>query len=47
MLEELKDRLINIFTSRLTLFYLVIVVLAGVLIHRCFTLQILHGQEYL
>ncbi|MCR4897341.1 MAG: penicillin-binding protein [Lachnospiraceae bacterium] len=47
MLEEIKERLINIFTSRLTIFYIGMVFLACILIHRCFTLQIVNGQTYL
>lgn len=47
MLDELRDKIILFFTSRLTLFSIVFVLLAGVLIYRCFDLQIVHGQEYL
>lgn len=47
MFDELKDRLINILTSRLTVFALLFVLFGGILIYRCFELQIVHGQTYL
>ena len=47
MFDELKDKLINILTSRLTVFTVVFLFLGAVLIYRCFDLQIVHGQEYL
>lgn len=47
MFDELKDNLITFFTSRLTVFTLVFAFLGGILLYRCFDLQILHGQEYL
>lgn len=47
MFDELKEKLIGFFTSRLTLFTLCYLVLAGILLYRCFELQIIHGQEYL
>lgn len=47
MFDELKDKLIGFFTSRLTLFTLVFLVLGGILVYRCFDLQIVHGEEYL
>lgn len=47
MFEELRDKIIDFFTNRLTLFTLVFLVLAGILLYRCFDLQIVHGQEYL
>ena len=47
MFDELKDKLIGFVTSRLTLFTLVFLVLAGILLYRCFDLQIVHGEEYL
>lgn len=47
MFDELRDKIISFFTSRLTLFTLVFLVLVGILIYRCFDLQIVHGEEYL
>lgn len=47
MFDELRDKIISFFTSRLTLFTLVFLVLGGILIYRCFDLQIVHGEEYL
>lgn len=47
MFDELKDKLIGFFTSRLTLFTLVFAILGGILAYRCFDLQIVHGEEYL
>lgn len=47
MFDELKDKLIGFFTSRLTLFTLVFLILGGILAYRCFDLQIVHGEEYL
>ena len=47
MFDELKDKLISILTSRLTLCALGVCLLGGILLYRCFTLQIVHGQEYL
>lgn len=47
MFDDLKDKLIQIVTSRLTIFILVFLCLGGVLLYRCFDLQIVHGQEYL
>ncbi len=46
-LERLKDTIINIITSRLTILFLVFIFLGGILIYRLFDLQIIHGQEYL
>lgn len=47
MFDELRDKLIGFFTSRLTLFTLVFLILGGILTYRCFDLQIVHGEEYL
>ena len=47
MFDELKEKIIRIFTSRLTVFTIVFGILCGILIYRCFDLQIVHGQEYL
>ncbi len=47
MFDELKDKLISILTSRLTVFTVVFCAMGAVLIYRCFDLQIVHGEEYL
>ncbi|MCI9142739.1 MAG: penicillin-binding protein, partial [Lachnospiraceae bacterium] len=47
MFDEFKEKLIGIVTSRLTFFTLLFGFLAGVLVYRCFNLQIVHGQQYL
>lgn len=47
MFDELRDKIISIVTSRLTVFTIVFFVLGGILIYRCFDLQIVHGEEYL
>ncbi len=47
MFDELKDKLIGILTSRMTVFAVLFILFGGILIYRCFDLQIVHGQEYL
>lgn len=47
MFNELKERIINIITSRLTVLFLIFCALGGILIYRCFDLQIVRGEEYL
>ncbi len=47
MFDELKEHIISIITSRLTILTVVFCVLAGILVYRCFDLQIVHGEEYL
>lgn len=47
MFDEFKEKLIAFFTSRLTIFTLVFGLMGGILVYRCFDLQIVHGQEYL
>ncbi|MCR5254370.1 MAG: penicillin-binding protein [Acetatifactor sp.] len=47
MFEDLLNDFLNFITSRLTILILVFVALGGVLIYRCFDLQIVHGEEYL
>lgn len=47
MFDELRDRIISIVTSRLTVFTLLFTLFGGILIYRCFDLQIVHGEEYL
>ena len=47
MFEEIRENLINFITSRLTLLTLLFMLLGGILIYRCFELQIVRGEEYL
>jgi len=47
LFEELRENFINFITSRLTLLTLLFAFLGGVLIYRCFELQIVKGEEYL
>lgn len=47
MFERIKERLIEIITSRLTIMALLTLLLGGVLISRLFELQIVRGQEFL
>nr|WP_304971300.1 penicillin-binding transpeptidase domain-containing protein [uncultured Acetatifactor sp.] len=47
LFDEFKEKIIGIITSRLTVFTVVFCLFAGVLIYRCFDLQIVHGSEYL
>lgn len=47
MFEEIRNYFINLITSRLTLLTLLFLLFGGVLIYRCFELQIVHGEEYL
>lgn len=47
MLEDIKDKLISIFTSRIFVLAAVIVALFGVITYRLFVLQIINGESYL
>ena len=47
MFDKLKEDIIRFCTSRLTLLTIAFSLLGGVLVYRCFVLQIVHGQEYL
>lgn len=47
MFDELKDYIISIVTSRLTVLALLFGALGGILLYRCFDLQIVHGEAYL
>lgn len=47
MFDKIRDDFINFITSRITLLTVVFVILGGILLYRCFDLQIVHGQEYL
>lgn len=47
MFEKIKDDIINFITNRITLLTFLFIFMGGILIYRCFDLQIVHGQEYL
>lgn len=47
MLEDIRDHIIQIVTSRLTILVLILCGLGGILLYRCFNLQIVQGQQYL
>lgn len=47
MFDDLKEQILNIITSRATALAAVFMVLGGILVYRCFDLQIVNGQEYL
>ena len=47
MLEDIKDKLISIFTSRIFVLAAVIVALFSVVTYRLFVLQIINGESYL
>ena len=47
MFDRLRERIISIFTSRVTVIYVIMIFLCMILIYRCFDLQIVHGSEYL
>lgn len=47
MFDEIRERIFKFITSRMTILTLVMVCLGGILIYRCFQLQIVQGQEYL
>ena len=47
MFREIRDHIINIVTSRLTVLMILFAFFAGVLLYRCFNLQIINGEEYL
>lgn len=47
MFERIKEKLIGILTSRVTVMVLIAFALAGILLYRLFQLQIVRGEEYL
>ena len=47
MLENIKDKLINIFTSRIFVLTAVIVCLFAAITYRLFVLQIINGESYM
>ena len=46
MFDPIREKLYEFFTSRIFLLMLVSVIIAGVLIHRVFELQIVNGEDY-
>lgn len=47
LFEKIKENFINILTSRLTVLTVIVLLLGGILLYRCFSLQIVQGDEYL
>ena len=47
MFEKIKDSIIRILTSRLTVMVIIALLLGGALIYRLFQLQIVRGEEFL
>lgn len=47
MFDELKEHIISVITSRLTVMTLLCFGLCGILLYRCFKLQIVYGEKYL
>ena len=47
LFEELKEKFINLITSRVFVVIIALVCFGAVLINRVFNLQIVHGEEYL
>ena len=47
MLKDLKNLIISILTSRLTIVVVIMCALGGLVIARLFELQIVNGEEYL
>ncbi|MBE5874062.1 MAG: penicillin-binding protein [Lachnospiraceae bacterium] len=47
MFDDIKERLKNIITSRLTILSLLFMTFGVILVYRCFKLQIVNGEEYL
>lgn len=47
MFNSFRERIINIFTNRLTILWVIMAALGAVLIWRCYKLQIIEGQTYL
>lgn len=47
MFEDFKENFFNMVTSRVFVLILVVILIAVVVVHRLFDLQIVHGEEYL
>lgn len=47
LFENFKENFLNMITSRIFVLMLVLLTIGGVMVHRIFDLQIVHGEEYL
>ena len=47
LFDDIKERLKNLITSRLTILSLLFLTFGAILVYRCFKLQIVNGEEYL
>ncbi len=47
MFDKIREDIINFITNRITLLTFLFLILGGILIYRCFNLQIVQGQQYL
>ena len=47
MFDDFKEYLKGLFTSRLTILMAAFLMLGGILLYRCFNLQIVNGERYL
>jgi penicillin-binding protein 2 len=47
LFDDFKDYIIKLITSRITVLAVIFAALGGILLYRCFNLQIIHGEEYL
>ena len=47
MFDKIREDIINFITNRITLLTFLFLILGGILIYRCFDLQIVQGQQYL
>lgn len=46
MFENIKEKFINLITSRILVLIVLMIAISAVMIHRVFDLQIVHGEEY-
>lgn len=46
MFENIKEKFINLITSRILVLIILMLAIGAVMIHRVFELQIVHGEEY-
>lgn len=47
MFDDIRERVLKFLTSRITILSVIFLVLGGILIYRCFDLQIVNGEDYL
>lgn len=47
MFDRIREDILNFITNRITLLTFLFLILGGILVYRCFDLQIVQGQEYL